>query len=285
MNKKALIFSSLILGLLIIGGIGFSLINKQEPAKDARPIATTMAQVAVFDRLGVDLVAVPSSEQTLPARYAKLPKVGNHISINFEQIINAKPSVVYVDSEVTDDYAVKLKQEHIKMQALNFDNYQQLQATIKQLGTTYHKSKQAQVLLSAIKLPNLHVKKHVKVLVLMGMPGGAFLVANNQSYIGDLVKRAGGDVVASDPHSIYTPANPQVIAQANPDVVIRLAHAMPASVKQDFKQTFAQAPYNNLKATHTGQIYDVAAPEFALNANLQVVTAYRQIYQWLEAAA
>lgn len=285
MNKKGVIISSTLLGCLIIAGLVYSTLNHTTRETKERPIATTMAQVAIFDRLGVDLVAVPSSSETLPKRYAKLPKVGNHVSINFEQIIKAKPSVVYVDNEITSDYAPKLKQHHIKMQALNFSTYDHLQTNINQLGATYGRTKAAQKLNASIKLPKHKLNKHVKVLILMGMPGGSFLVANEQSYLGDLVKRAGGQVVAGSKSSMYTTANPQLIAKANPDVVIRLAHAMPANVKQDFKQTFKQAPYDTLKATKSGQVYDVSAPEFSMSANLHVLDAYQKIYHWLERAS
>lgn len=285
MNKKGVIISSVLLGCLIVLGLGYSMFNHTTRETKERPIATTMAQLAIFDRLGVDLVAVPSSSEPLPKRYANLPKVGNHVSVNFEQIIKTKPSVVYVDNELTGDYGPQLQQHHIKMQALDFNDYAHLQASIKQLGTIYGRTKQAQQLNAAIKLPQHKLNKPVKVLLLMGMPGGAFLVANQQSYLGDLVKRAGGQVVAGSPSSIYTTANPQLIAKANPDVVIRLAHAMPASVKQDFQQTFKQAPYNTLTATKKGHVYDVSAPEFSMSANLHVVEAYQQIYRWLEAAS
>lgn len=284
-QRALLMVTSFILAALIIGGLAWALMKPTTATNhNGRPLATTMTQVAIFNRLGLNLVGVPTSDQPLPARYANLPRVGNHISVNFEQIINAKPSVVYVNREVQDDYAPQLKQHHIKMTTLDFDTYTQLQAGIRQLGATYHKTTAAKQLLADIELPKLQIHKPVKVLILMGMPGGTFLVANQHSYLGDLVTRMGGTVVAGDPTSIYTPANPQAIAQANPDVVIRLAHAMPASVKRDFDATFAQVPYRQLAAVQHHQVYDVSAPMFGISANLQVVSAYRQLYHWLEVA-
>lgn len=283
MQKKSLITSISLLILVALGGV-FVFMRAQQNTVDTRIVATTMAQTDVFDRLGIPLVGVPTSTEKMPTRYANVPKVGNHVSINFEQIIKVKPSVVYVDSELTDEYAGKLKEQHINMQALNFQNYAKLRTGITQLGKTYHKQKQAQRLNQAIALPKSHLKKPVKVLILMGMPGGSFLVANDQSYIGDLVKRAGGTVISGDPNSIYTTANPQAIAEENPDVVIRLAHAMPASVKKAFVQTFKQAPYHTLTATQKGHVYDVTAPDFSPSANLHVKTAYAKIQKWLEAA-
>ena len=278
MAKKQVFVSGVILIVLLIGGIGYAVAQRQaQPAN--RPVATTMAQVAIFDRLGVPLAAVPTSQEPLPARYAQLPKVGNHVSVNFEQILRVHPSVVYVDAALTADYATKLKASQIKMTALDFTTYQQLTRNILQLGMTYHQVAAAQKLLKSLKLPPKTLKKPVKVLILVGMPGGGFLVANAH-----LVKRAGGEVVGGDVNQSLTTPNPQAIAQENPAVVIRLAHAMPTQVKQSFDQIFQQVPYAHLKATQTGQIHDVSAPDFGMTANLQVVTAYRDIQQWLAVA-
>lgn len=286
MHNKKIIFSSFVLLILLVGGVlwHFKQANTTTTTTAHTPVVTTVAQLEIFNRLGIKLAGVPTTTETLPAKVQKLPKVGNHTSINFEQISKIKPSVVYVDQAVADDYSAKLKQQKIPMQVLNFNNYEQMQQSISQIGSTYHKERAARRLLKQITLPKAQPASGVKVLILMGMPGGAFLVANQHSYVGDLVTRAGGTVVASDPNSPYAPVNPQTIAEMDPDVVIRFAHAMPASVQANFEETFKHAPYKNLAATREGHVYDALAPEFGLTANMHVNEAYHQIQTWMEAA-
>lgn len=60
----------------------------------------------------------------------------------------------------------------------------------------------------------------------MGMPGGSFLVGTQHSYVGDLIAKAGGDVIGTG-DSAYTNLNAEQIAAENPDVIITMAHAMP----------------------------------------------------------
>lgn len=283
MRNKKIIISIIGLVILLSGGVIWQF-TRPTSGIGQKPVATTVAQAEILAKLDVELAGVPSTAEKLPAVDRNLPRVGNHTSINFEQISKIKPSVVYVDQAVVDDYAAKLKQQHTTMQVLNFNDYAHMRQSITQLGTIYHKESQANRLLHHIDLPKAQPAKGVKVLILMGMPGGAFLVANQHSYVGDLVTRAGGTVVAGDPNSPYAPANPQTIAELNPDMVIRFAHAMPASVHANFVETFKQAPYQNLTATRERHVYDAAAPEFGLTANLRVVSAYRQIETWLEAA-
>ncbi|MFT8949816.1 MAG: ABC transporter substrate-binding protein [Liquorilactobacillus hordei] len=258
--------------------------SSQTSEKQPRIVATTVAITEVFAHLNMKLVGVPSdsSLQKVPNKYHNVTRVGNHVSINWDNLLTAKPDIVYVDSELTDEYQGKLKEQKIGMKSLNFQNYESLVRSIKYLGRKYDKQKEAQKLLSQIKIKKISRVQKPKVLILMGMPGGSFLVMNSKTYLGDLVKRAGGEVVGANPSSLYTTASSEAIAKANPDVVIRLAHAMPKQVKAAFITTFKQSPYNNLKAVKEKHVYDVVAPKFSPTANLKVKQAYNQVKRWLD---
>ena len=286
MNKKQrLILVGLLLGLSL-GGL-FFLLKAQHPqvtqTKNTRIITTTTAMTQVFSALDIPLVGVPTANKLseLPVKMRKLPKVGNHIAVNFEKIVALKPSVVYVDQALTDDYRTKLQAQHIKMVTLDFTNYGTLKQSITQLGQQYQRVAKAQALISHIKLKSVNVSKKPKVLILMGMPGGGFLTMNAHSYIGDLVTRAGGQVVGANQQSLYGTPSTEKIVKANPDIIIRLAHAMPSEVKANFNATFAKAPYANLQAVKNKHVYDVTAPVFSPTANLKVKQAYQQIKEWL----
>ncbi|KRN10609.1 ABC transporter substrate-binding protein [Liquorilactobacillus mali] len=259
-------------------------LDSQSSEKQPRIVTTTVAITDVFSRLNMKLVGVPSdsSLQKVPSKYHNVTRVGNHVSINWDNLLTAKPDIVYVDSELTDEYQSKLKEQKIRMKSLNFQNYESLVKSIKYLGRKYDRQKDAQKLLSRIKIKNVSRVKKPKVLILMGMPGGSFLAMNSKTYLGDLVKRAGGEVVGASPTSLYTTASSEAIAEANPDIVIRLAHAMPKQVKAAFITTFKQSPYNNLKAVKEKHVYDVEAPKFSPTANLKVRQAYNQVKRWLD---
>ncbi|WP_268871643.1 ABC transporter substrate-binding protein [Liquorilactobacillus nagelii] len=269
--------------VLLGGGILYSFWYRpsQPHRQTTRVIATTTAITAIMAKLDVKLVAVPTTTQTLPQQYRKLPRVGNHVSINWQNLLAAKPDVVYVDSELADEYQAKLKEQKITMKALDLQTYPQMLKTIKYLGEKYGKQTAAKKLIAQLQIKTVHRKKHPRVLILMGMPGGSFLAMNNKSYLGELVEKAGGKVVGADPHSLYTSPNSEKIAQANPQIVIRLAHAMPTEVEAAFKIAFQADPYNQLIAVKNHHVYDVKAPVFSPTANLQVNKAYSQIKEWV----
>ena len=104
---------------------------------------------------------------------------------------------------------------------------------------------------------------------------------NQDSYLGGLVHKAGGKVVAADSASIYSTPSAETIAKADPDIIIRLAHAMPQQVTAEFNETFKQSPYNSLTAVKNKRVYDVKAPVFSPTANLKAPQAYAKIKEWL----
>lgn len=276
-----------VLILLIIIGGWFVFGKKSQPQKpakkiDERIVTTTVPMTQIFARLDIPLAGVPTTTEKLPAKIQDKPRVGNHVAINMEKIISLKPDEVYVDSELTEDYAAKLKEQHVKMTALHFDDYAALRQTITKVGQKYGRQKQAEELKRQLQIKNVSREKKPKVLLLMGMPGGSFLVMNQHSYVGDLVTRAGGQIVAADTQSVMSPVNTEKIAQAQPDVIIRLAHAMPKQVKQSFAESFKGQPYPDLPAVKKKRVYDVQAPQFSPTANLHVKEAYQQIKEWLD---
>lgn len=272
--------------LIIIGG--WLLFGKKKPAQPAekrvteRIVVTTVPMTQIFTKLDLPLAGVPTTTEKLPKRVQNKPKVGNHVAVDLEKIVSLKPDEVYVDSELTEDYAAKLKEQHIKMTALHFDDYAAMRQTIIALGKKYDRQAQAKQLNKKLQVKRVKRAQKPKVLLLMGMPGGGFLVMNQHSYVGDLVTRAGGNIVAADPQSVMTPVNTEKIAQAQPDVIIRLAHAMPKQVQQSFDESFKQQPYPSLPAVKEQRVYDVQAPKFSPTANLHVKEAYQQIKEWLD---
>ena len=76
------------------------------------------------------------------------------------------------------------------------------------------------------------VKKRIrgqkpKVLVLMGMPGAGYMIATDKSYVGDLVRLAGGQNVYAANGQTYISPNNESLATNKPDVILRLEHALP----------------------------------------------------------
>ncbi|AIG65917.1 ABC transporter substrate-binding protein [Weissella tructae] len=278
----------LILLLILIGGwVWLILVTNDESDRTTlnRVVTTTNAQTQVFDQLGIDQVvgvATPGAKQNVPNCYQDLPQVGNHISPNIEKIASLKPDAVYVDAALVDDYQQKLTSDHIRTEILDFKTVGDLQDSLTYLGETYGKTAEAKRLKAKLDLKDTTTQHHPKVLLLMGMPGGSFLAGTKYSYVGDLIERAGGNVITtSQAKSDYVQPNIEQIATEQPDVIITMAHAMEDSVFESFQAEFKSANWQTIKAVKEQHVYQAKEPTFSMTANMNAPKAFKQIQDWL----
>ena len=287
MSKKQLTGLGILFVILVIITGGWIRLATQKNTNTAssptkRIIVTTNAQAQVFDQLAIPLVGVPTpgEQQTLPKRYAKLPQVGNHVAPNLEKMSSLKPDVVYLDSALVDDYQQKLDSDHIASQTLDFSTLDTLKSSITTVGKQYNKQSEANKLVKQLTITPVKPASRPKVALLMGMPGGSFLVGTQHSYVGDLITKAGGDVIGAG-DSAYTNLNAEQIAAENPDVIVTMAHAMPDNVFKSFDALFSQNNWQTINAVKNGHVYQAKEPIFGMTANLNATKAFNQIKTWL----
>ena len=287
MSKKQLTGLGILFVILVIITGGWIWLATQKNTNTAssptkRIIVTTNAQAQVFNQLAIPLVGVPTpgEQQTLPKRYAKLPQVGNHVAPNLEKMSSLKPDVVYLDSALVDDYQQKLDSDHIASQTLDFSTLDTLKSSITTVGKQYNKQSEANKLVKQLTITPVKPASRPKVALLMGMPGGSFLVGTQHSYVGDLITKAGGDVIGAG-DSAYTNLNAEQIAAENPDVIVTMAHAMPDNVFKSFDALFAQNNWQTFNAVKNGHVYQAKEPIFGMTANLNAIKAFNQIKTWL----
>jgi iron complex transport system substrate-binding protein len=288
-QKKLLSLLTAVLGAIL--GIWLVLSNQPKDAASnktpKRVIVTTVAQAQVMAKLDIPLIGVPTpgSSQILPSQYRQLPKIGNHVAPNLEKVASLKPDVVYLDTQLVADYQTKLKAEHVKTETLNFTTLAALQKAVMALGKTYHKAAAAKKLTQQLTLKSANPATRPKVLLLTGMPGGTFLVGTKASYVGDLITRAGGDLIGDSGNgkSAYVTMNSESIAAAQPTVIIRMAHAMPESVFASFDSLFKEPTWQSIPAVQNNQVFNATEPKFGMTANINAPAAFKQLKNWLGA--
>ncbi|MBM6753206.1 heme ABC transporter substrate-binding protein IsdE [Lactobacillus alvi] len=289
MNSRKRLIIILVSLLVIIGGGAVAIryfVNKQV-AQSQRIVATTDAITEIFDKLDVDLVGVPTTSQKLPSRYKNVTHVGSPMSPSVEKIASLNPSKVYAVSTLKDQYSSSFKAQSVPVTYLKLDTVGQLKTTLKQLGKEYYRTRQANQQIKLINQAISQVKgrqhgRHPRVLVLMGMPGAGYLIATDHSYVGDLVRIAGGkNVYASKGQTYLSPSN-ETLATKHPDVILRLSHAMPSVTIPQFKKEFQTNPvWKNMPAVKNHRVYDLKQPTFNASANMEAPKALRQVSQWL----
>src|SRR5699024_11672845 len=72
-------------------------------------------------------------------------------------------------------------------------------------------------------------REEPKVLILMGIPG-SYIVGTEHSYIGDLVKRLGGEIAVEGHDEDFISANTEYLQQTDADIILRAVHGAPEEV-------------------------------------------------------
>lgn len=284
-QKIILAFLGLILVVAASGLVAKKYVD-QKAAKQERVVVTSNALAEIFAKLDINLVGVPKTKATLPKRYQNVAKVGSPMAPSLEKIAELNPSQVYAVSTLKSKYSAAFKKQAIPVTFLKLDSVGQLEASVKSLGNKYQKQKEANRFVQEIESAKSHAKKRQtkkkpKVLILMGVPGSGYMIMTDKSYIGSLVTLAGGENIYKSSKAYLTPSNDS-LAQQNPDVILRLEHALPSVTLPQFKMEFKQnAFWSKMDAVKNKRVYDLQQPVFNASANVNAAKALRQVSQWL----
>lgn len=290
MNRARKITISILVGLLIIvAGVAAVSHQPSKHRQEPKPriVATTDAVVDIAAKLDLDLVGVPKTTGTLPARYDHVARIGSPMAPNIEKIASLKPTRVYSVSVLKDQYSAAFKAQKFHPVFLKLNTIEELKQTLRQLGNQYGRSDQAAHQIKLIQRAETTAKQRAhgpkpRVLILMGMPGAGYMIATEHSYVGDLVKKAGGQNVYAGTRSAYLAPNDESLATKDPAVILRLEHAMPQVVLPQFQREFkANALWGRMDAVKHGRVYDLQQPVFNATATIEAATALKRVSKWL----
>ena len=248
--------------------------TKTEVNKEVRLVATSPAVAQICSRLNLDLVGVCDTSGTLPEKYDKVKKVGMAMNPDLETIKSLNPDYVLSPSSLESDLQPKYASIGVKSLFLNLKSVDGMYASIEGLGEKFDRKDEADEMLNEFKTfmdkykDKNKDKKSPKVLVLMGLPG-SYIVATDNSYVGSLVKLAGGTNVYGDGGGEeFLTANTEDMQTKDPDIVLRAAHALPDEVKEMFAEEFeTNDVWKHFRAVQEGKVYDLDSSLFNMSAN------------------
>lgn len=259
--------------------------EEAEPAleTDGDIIATTVAIVEMMDVLELDLVGVPTSYKEPPARYDGVTEIGMAMDPDMETILSLKPTDVLTVTTLTDYVQDSFSETDVPATYMNLDSVENMYEEIEALGEKYDREEHAAELVTDFeeKLAEVEAKiegkESPKVLILLGVPG-SYLVATENSYVGDLVRRAGGTNAIEETDLEYVSANTEVLQQTDADIILRMSHGMPDEVVEMFNKEFQENDiWSHFKAVQNDRVYDLEETRFGTTANLAAVEALEEL--------
>ncbi|OZU87052.1 heme ABC transporter substrate-binding protein IsdE [Virgibacillus indicus] len=250
---------------------------------DGQIISTTVALTEIMDKLELDLVGVPTSYKDLPERYEGLPEVGLAMTPDMELIRSLKPTDVLTVTTLTSYVEETFTQTNTPATYIDLESVEGMNESILSLGEKYGRTQQAEEIVNNFEEKMTEIEAKVegkespKVLILLGVPG-SYLVATEDSYVGDLVRRAGGVNAIAQKGVEYVAANTENLQQSDADVILRMAHGMPEEVVEMFDKEFKENDiWSHFKAVQENRVYDLEETLFGTTANLAAAEALEEL--------
>ncbi|WP_164219976.1 heme ABC transporter substrate-binding protein IsdE [Virgibacillus sp. YIM 98842] len=250
---------------------------------NARIVTTTVALTEIMDKLELDLVGVPTTQQELPDRYQDLPEVGIAMTPDMELIRSLNPTDVLTVTTLIPFVEETFDQTDTEATYINLETIEGMYEGIEYIGKRFDREEQAEELVNNFKEKLTEIEETAegnespKVLVLLGVPG-SYLVATEESYVGDLVKRAGGENAIEETGVDYVSSNTENLQQSEPDIILRLAQGMPEDVLEMFEQEFAVNDiWQHFKAVQEDRVYDLDSSLFGTTADLAAAEALEEL--------
>ena len=248
--------------------------NTDDGSDQVRIVATSPAAVDICDKLELDLVGVCSSTlSTIPERYQDVTTVGTAMSPDLEILKSLNPDYVISPNSLQSDLQPKYASIEVNSLFLNLRSVEGMYASIEGLGEKFDREEQARALVEEYQQfmeeyrSQNEGKESPTVLVLMGLPG-SYIVATESSYVGNLVKLAGGvNVYGDGDGQEFLTANTEDMKTKEPDIILRAAHALPEDVVEMFQDEFETNDiWKHFEAVQEGRVYDLPYDLFGMSA-------------------
>lgn len=262
--------------------------NSTKEVEDMKLVATSPAVAQICDKLNLELEGVCTTASTLPERYQDVTQVGMAMNPDLEILKSLSPDYVLSPNSLQSDLQPKYASIGVPSLFFNLKSVEGMYASIEDLGAKFGREQEAQVLIDEFNafMEEYRQKNEGKesptVLILMGLPG-SYIVATESSYVGSLVKLAGGTNVYGDGNGQeFLNANTEDMKTKEPDIILRAAHAMPEDVMKMFTDEFEKNDiWKHFVAVKEGCVYDLDPALFGMSANFNYPEALEMLHPML----
>lgn len=253
-----------------------------------RVVTTSVSIAEILDSLEVPLVGVPSSDNySLPARYHGAKQVGPAMSPDAELLRSIDPTLLL--SPLSLEGSLKKKYDAVGVEGtfVNLNSVEGMFESIEELGNLLGRQAQAKAVKQDFEtyMREYQTRNHntqgPRVLVLMGLPG-SYLAATDNSYVGSLVKLAGGANVYGDRAGNFAKISTEDMLKQDPDIILLASHGLPDKVSKMFKKEFEQNDiWKHFDAVKSEKVFNLDHQKFGMSARLNYKEALNDLEKLL----
>lgn len=275
--------------LLLTGCVDQSGGNISADSKENEPriVATSVATCEILDKLEIDfVVGVPETQNyVIPERYEGVKSVGSPMAPNMEIVKSLNPSIILSPNSLEGELQPQYDAIEADSYFLNLKSVDGMYQSIRELGEMFGKEELSEQLyrdFESFKTTYTNERaeqEETTVLILMGLPG-SYVVATESSYVGSLVKLAGGiNVYGDGDGQDFLNINTEDMLGKAPDIILRTSHAMPEQVKIMFAEEFETNDiWKHFTAVQNSRVYDLDNEKFGMSATFRYKEALEDLY-------
>jgi iron complex transport system substrate-binding protein len=260
---------------------------KQFPEKVPTKIVTTSVPLAeMLHLLGITPVGVPTSTNALPAAFEKVKRIGSAMAPDLEIVTSLEPDLFLGAESLRSTMDKTLADIKMGRAYLRTDSFEDLKLSFKALGTYFNKTEEMNKVLTKIldkenELIKLAKGKKLPSVMLMIGTTDSFMVMNDKSYLGSLVKKLGADNIATSALKVtatYSAINMENVVAADPDIILVLASGDHGGTVEKFnKEVQKNEAWTKLSAHKNNKIHILDYSIFGVTSITNVDQALAQI--------
>lgn len=201
---------------------------------DEAPTAVATLSVGIAEllvALDVPPAGVPTTQLALPPGLDDVARVGNSVDPDLEALAQVAPDLILSPASIHEPLDEKLKPLGTATAAIPTDSLDDLAASTLALGDLFGVTDRAEELVRELRTAEAEAMasavdaEGTRVLLLFGSPDD-LMVMGPRTYAGEIVSRLGAVNVSAEIGltEAYTPFSMESVVEADPDVVLVVAH-------------------------------------------------------------
>ncbi len=255
--------------------------SSQQKSNQPRYIITSPEIAEIFTLIqGTENIIGITTECDFPPELKSIPKVGTFGKVDFEKIIALNPTHVFTTALEQDAITIELQKLDIKTIQFYPKSIDEMLAAIREIGIILKKEKRADFLEDSlqselINLTNQPIPPNSTDLtistnlprVYIEIYGNPVMSVSDRSFVGEVVKAAGGNNIFSELPRDYSRIRPEEVIAANPGIIILTYPGIDAAQIKERKG------WEVISACKNNRIYTVddIDPDLILRASPRVI--------------
>lgn len=280
MKSRRKIYNILLICAFVLSACASSKKNapQEEKKSEISIVTTSVAICEILDEFGFEnVIGAPETSSELPNRYKNVQTIGSPMNPDYEIIKSLNPDLVLSPQTLESSLAGDYSAAKITAAFLDLSSVEGMYKAITSLGEYLGCEEEAERLNNDyeeyIKNYKNDVTKEKNVLILMAFPDGFYLVATENSYVGNLIKLAGGKNVYDSEYrgdeNGFVNINPEDIIKKNPDHIFVFAHYAEEDAFKYMKNEFeSNITWKHFSAVNDGNITYLPSKYFGMSATL-----------------